>query len=1756
MRNSTLMRHRSSRILTIILTVALIFGQTLQPVLAQLTPLADQAIAAKVTAKPNIFYTLDDSGSMQLNYIPEYVISAPASPTISTITRVGSTATATLAVANANLQTNDWVTIAGATQPEYNGPFQITVLNSTHFTYTVAGAPATPATTTTTKTYNAGSRYCRGGTDTAPCTAILQSSNTWNWPPYFAADFNRMMYNPSVTYLPPVKADGLPFTNGNPFSANQIDAKGNQGNGVTPYTKVQRDPYNAMSLSTVQDNLSTKVTVPMYCNTDWPRAVTANPSTDPITIGDVGDVNGEYKAGTGAWCRINGTNYDMAVSSGAPATAVAGVEMGYNYPWASSTGTVGPQYFFKVQATKSLWCDTTSPFYPRSGTITGCNGGVGVAGGAPTQQSCNAQAPTNVCNPTVALRNFTPANCGKAGLPYSLSYPLYCPPGVGGSTANTFGTGALPECSSCACNTDFVQAPVPANKCSSSGAACTHPGTGLRGDLSECPDIPNPAITSCTGGNAVYGVGTATCGANMFDPATNLPKSPVRTMLTDSENEGMVCRHNMQSYVVYGLPQPGLLPAALATYPRTQILDVYAANKTGLTNPMGYVFNQTGAFTQQITSGCPAIAQPVAIPRHYYTIASVQFCSSADNTPDGQWRGFGTGACQAQNDLVKFRHVKYGPFTRWDLITTGTFPSGKPFLFSGTQSLSNPTNSESINYANWYADYATRLNAAKTTSALGFANLTTANPLGDYRVGFQNLGEEKAPYGAGTPLVWVDVADWTLAQRTAWYNALFGIKVNNFKTPTIDAMYRIGALVESGPSMTLADPAINKPASAIDPFPLDAASNPITCTNNYHILFTDGTTNQVDLPAIAGDQDQTLPSLPPVGSVENGKDNVLPFLGTNPPGPAANHLAPGSNWPAPYMQGTPAVPNTIADVAAYYWARDLRTGPVWKDNVPAADGSLTGCFPDLITLPAAGIACSLDWTQDVAWWQHVSFSAISFGTEGTLDAGDRPNTMARLMGQIPPGFTTALTWPDLTQPNNPTHPLGNPGAVAVDDLWHGTVMSRGSFVSAKSPVEVSQGLGGILAGIQNQRVSRSAAAFDGSVLNDTNKIIYVPTAERGWWGDVQKIEVDPTTGAPITPSLWSANTHLTAQIQPALPTDEPWLTNRRVVTLANNVSAGGKTAGPGVPFQYANLTVAPNGPTMLASLASDPVTQQKVIAYLRGGSTFSAGTIKIEGTGIGQFRKRFGRFGDISNAAPLVVGPPGRGYDDDMTGASKNPGYKLYTAAQAARSTAIVAAANDGMVHVIDAGPVVPPGPGLHIPPGGGDETFAFMPKAIFRGVAGNPMTEDKTAIQALTYQDGGAPIFHHHMYVDSSPRVADVDFNNGIGSSAATWHTIVVGGLGKGGPSYYALDLTDPTAATEGAAASKVMWEWSDPEIAYTYGRPVIVKVRDSAFPTGRWVVIVTAGYNNVSEHGKIYFLDAKTGVLLATATTPAGNNTTPTPSGLAQIHAFVKDESNQIAEQIYGGDLLGNFWRIDVSTTDQYKAATPVLFAQLKDPAGQPQPVTTAPQIEIDLNNGIDRYVFIGTGRLLDEDDLTIPATPQTQTMYAIRDDTLKTPIPDTDPRLPIQPRVTMNPINPDGVSAIVGGAPNGWYHDLPNAGTDRERIVTDVQANDNVAIYIGTSIPNDPCLVQLPATIYAHDYTTGKSLLESGASIVPSFVLPNGGVGAMMVGRQQPDGSITLGVMVSAGDPTAGTQPYDLKNPVTGPGARFSWRLLTGE
>ena len=1563
---------RIQRWLAAALTWTLIAGQVTLPVYAQTVPpaLADVPIAAKVAAKPNIVYTVDDSGSMSSSYIPDWVVSI----------------------------------------------------------------------------------YCRSGSGVTTCPVANNTGNTFIDAPFWAADFNHLAYNPNVTYQPPIKADGTPLTSN---VGVVTDAFGNQ-NALGTLTNIQSDPY-LFPLTLV--NLSVGVAVRIYCNSDWPLDVTI-------------PVNGEWSAGNGkgADCRINGTRYDAA-ANGAPA-----VIDDYNYPWQNTVSPNNAQYFFRTGFTKQLWCNPAAANYPTKTCGRYCPAGVPTTTNVPQTWSntgnvntccTGAGAPVAGCP---SASTYSPASCNTS--------TIYCAPGLGkagectgGCSCNTRVTG---QNGNCTYTDPITLLPVVSGTLACSGAGCT----------ASCPNIN--VTTGCTiGSPSTQCASAGFCNAYLNGSATT-------TLLDDANlvngGTGAVCRHNNQAY--------GATPAGPVTY-STAALGGLAPWNTAVTGTAAAAQNLVWGF--RAGQACPSGPTNVTIPRHYYTIDSVSYCNGTIGVNNAQWKGFGTGVCQSKNDLTTYKNIQYGTsasggpagFHRIDLVNDlRTFAYKDPV--TGAAKTRNYAQ-EVVNYSNWYAYYRTRILAAKTTSAIAFSFLDNT-----YRVGFQNLGSELAPDGlgsaAGATIKWVNVGDFqgTTAGTTRfdWYSTLFGIAITTYTTPLMNGMYRVGNLFQKGTSAGV--------PAGVTPLPnVPAVTDPITlsCQNNYHILFTDGFTNQAKLPVKVGNADGIVPAW--IEMPDIAPDNVLPNL----------RPKTGLAWPTPFLETAPAMSETLADIATYYWATDLRDSTAavpLKNNVPANSGKGTG---------------DIDYTKDVAWWQHVNFNAISFGSDGVLDAANQIPTLAAITAGT-------QSWTRTTpNPNQPTNPAGNPGAAAVDDLWHATVNARGKFVYAKSPLEVAYGLAGILAGIQNQRKSRIGAAFSGQVLDATNNTIYEATIEPGWAGDLLKVLINPKTGAEIS-TPWQAATQLAAQIKPASSGDEPWFTKRKVVT--NNA------VGVGVPFLYSKLSAA-----QLKSLSSDPTQQQAMIAYLRGGTTFgSAPVVTIEGTNIGQFRQRAGSMGDITNAQPVIVNAPSRPYLD-----ATDPFYSTFKAAQSARPTRIYAAANDGMLHSFDGAT--------------GNEDFAYIPGSLMRGDATSTATQDVTGLQALTYQDGGVPIFHHRFYVDSSPRSADVDFGNGTGD----WHSILVGGLGKGGNTYYALDITDVSPTTEAVAATKVLWEWRNPDNdddtanldklvstpGYTYGRPVVVKTRAYG-----WTVLVTSGYNNKTGLGKLFFLDAKTGALLKTMSTGAG--TSGNPSGFAQIHAFVKDFRNQVAEQVYGGDLLGNLWRFDVSDANPLNW-TVVQFAKLTDPGGTVQPITTAPQIEVDLNNGIDRFVFIGTGRLLDTSDLTNPATPQVQTMYAIRDGKLASMLTSGLPIIPRKPIGIMDPINPDGISAIVGGAPNGWYHDLPSTAPTAERIVVDVQADINVTAYIGTQAQTDPCELTLPASLYARDFTTGKSLLDNGSGVVASIPASEGAVGGLLVGRTDPvTGAQTLGWLISKEKP--GSQPFDIVNPVTGPGNRLSWRLLTGQ
>jgi len=87
------------------------------------------------------------AGTM-ITLLNKILLTGYTAASLTSLTSAAGIATATIAVANSTLVTGNYVTISGADQADYNGTFQIIVVNSTTFTFTVPNSPVSPATGT------------------------------------------------------------------------------------------------------------------------------------------------------------------------------------------------------------------------------------------------------------------------------------------------------------------------------------------------------------------------------------------------------------------------------------------------------------------------------------------------------------------------------------------------------------------------------------------------------------------------------------------------------------------------------------------------------------------------------------------------------------------------------------------------------------------------------------------------------------------------------------------------------------------------------------------------------------------------------------------------------------------------------------------------------------------------------------------------------------------------------------------------------------------------------------------------------------------------------------------------------------------------------------------------------------------------------------------------------------------------------------------------------------------------------------------------------------------------------------------------------------------------------------------------------------------------------------------------------------------------------------------------------------------------
>ncbi len=567
---------------------------------------------------------------------------------------------------------------------------------------------------------------------------------------------------------------------------------------------------------------------------------------------------------------------------------------------------------------------------------------------------------------------------------------------------------------------------------------------------------------------------------------------------------------------------------------------------------------------------------------------------------------------------------------------------------------------------------------------------------------------------------------------------------------------------------------------------------------------------------------------------------------------------------------------------------------------------------------------------------------------------------------------------------------------------------------------------------------------------------------------------------------WDAGARLTVQ---------DWDTGRKILTLTGTGVSGTGT-GPNT-FRWGNLSL------------------QQQLAFQKnqaGGSSYDSTTVGqnrvnwIRGdvsneTTAGGLRKRpTTKLGAIMNSTPWYQGPPFAGYTDSAFGG----GYTSFKNSNTA-TNAVFVAANDGMLHAFNGST--------------GDELFAYVPRALYQTTTTAPYSK----LSAITAKDFQLNATSDNINIDGSVMAADMK----VGATPA-WANLLFGTFGRGAKGVFALDVTAPqnTVETTAGANKLVKWEFSaesgDPDIGYITGRPSS-RSNGQPFQTGRmangkWAAIYGNGYNSTNGNAVLFILFAD-GPIASTTTWTTGTHYIKIPTGtagngpnngLGMATAIDTDNDGNI-NLIYAGDLKGNVWKFDVSSTNSanWRVSTTLsvpLYQATTTLTGSTtvvaQPITTVVQPFPHPNGGY-QLVF-GTGKSLESNDYPMSA-PYGNTIYGIWDKPGVTTTLTVGLSQLVQKSTTSatSPIDGSNIRYVQNGTVDytskmGWYINLPLAS---EALVFNSLAQDVNRVSIKSIAPDgifDGCRVDSISFGLDLNPITGNVVsVVDGAPTVNGFV-----------------------------------------------------------
>lgn len=940
------------------------------------------------------------------------------------------------------------------------------------------------------------------------------------------------------------------------------------------------------------------------------------------------------------------------------------------------------------------------------------------------------------------------------------------------------------------------------------------------------------------------------------------------------------------------------------------------------------------------------------------------------------------------------------------------------------------------NFANWYSFYRNRGLVAMSGAISSIASLDE----GAVRLTWQGLlkcigFDDTCPDTDGNMLS-SELKIFDKEHAEDFFDWVSRMNITGGSTPLPQALIAAGDFVGN------TDAYWEKPG--------DDAGEIYSCRRNFHIMFTDGLWNKwKDTP----------------GSVEDLDSDSAGF---SLPSNSAYPTITSYSSRAPYRDVNTGLSytnkNSLADIALYYWGTDLNTSSDLDNNLT----------PYIVEVDKNKEVEFWNPRNNPATWQHLVNFPIGLGLSKSLTKycyvesadlvadANNPNPGCPIWADYTFGgdfdkiASGERNWPEIgsgDMTNN--EPDGR-----IYDLWHMAVNSRGKFYSADNPEELIQSFQDAI-----DTIVAIASAGGGSALGsndnrlDEYPIAFHATFRPDWSGQFSAKLIESSGQLSTDDPYWEAGSLLPAGFDRNIFTlddggygiefrpDDICGTSGTLVTALNKDATGtvDNLCAPRVQylrgdvFLESAVCLFDNGKAygvfeLKESNNTFSTDDQVVVTGVKEASDLSSsyfnGTFTVTdaaassftaelagatscgdvlpGSGgkvrFAQFRERSTPLGDIIGSDPVYMKAEDFGYGSGSSGVTGKDSYSAHIAAKEAMTPTIYVGANDGMLHAFQADTNQP---------NSGHELFAYVP----RGVYGN--------LSALT-----DPAYTHRYYVDGKIDIHDVYTGTG-------WTSILVGALGAGGRSIYALDLHNPFEVDE--AENFAIWEFQHADLGLTFGKP-----RIAATGALQWSVIFGNGINSDNGEAALFVVDLMAGTLSSKVMTGvAGGN------GLSAPFLY-DDNQDRIVDRVYAGDILGNLWRFDNNGTGWSlgNGGNPLF-------TGTDQPISAAPFATPHPNGGV--LVYFGTGRYLTAADLT---NSDPQSFYAIWDNDRN----DTVTRDQLYPRElvdhdnngedirTIQPTSsaPDELLWFdATGAPDGkkgWYFDLPHTvGQPAERSVT---------------------------------------------------------------------------------------------------------------